>query len=277
MLEERQLQIKTGRIIPQTNEEYGYEDHYPLWAPAPPGDSAETLRRTAWDIAMAGAYGTAGETARRGVNIWPDTGGGWMNGRSDDTTTMLAGYAHMVDFLTSFEWWKTEPHDELVDAGNWCLAEPGRTYAVYLPKAGKVTVRLARGPLRCRVVQSDDGRDDSDWRGRGSGVDLAGGAGPERLGAAATDWRIAAPAGAASTASRENAADGQLFEDQIPLVLPPMMITPDPKTTNAISRVYSIRSSPRSSFQKLRSVLTFGHRSFEQLAFAPGKALSIPY
>ena len=145
MLAERQLQIESGRIIPQANEEYGYEDHYPLWAPAPPADSAETLRRTAWDIAMAGAYGTAGETARRGVGIWPDTGGGWMNGRSDDTTTMLAGYAHMVDFLTSFEWWKTEPHDELVDARNWCLAEPGRTYAVYLPNAGKVTIRLLAG------------------------------------------------------------------------------------------------------------------------------------
>ncbi len=145
MLEERQLQMKTGRVIPQANEEYGYEDHYPLWAPAPPGDSAEVLRRTAWDIAMAGAYGTAGETARRGVGIWPDTGGGWMNGRSDDTTTMLAGYAHMVDFMTSFDWWKTEPHDELVSGGNWCLAESGRTYAVYLPNAGKVTVRLAPG------------------------------------------------------------------------------------------------------------------------------------
>jgi Protein of unknown function (DUF4038)/Domain of unknown function (DUF5060) len=145
MLEQRQLQIKTGRIIPQANEEYGYEDHYPLWAPPPPGDSAETLRRTAWDIAMAGAYGTAGETARRGVGIWPDTGGGWMNGRSDDTTTMLAGYAYMVDFMTSFEWWKTEPHDELVDAGNWCLAEPGRTYAVYLLKAGNVKVQLIPG------------------------------------------------------------------------------------------------------------------------------------
>jgi len=145
MLEERQLQLKTGRIIPQANEEYGYEDHYPLWAPAPPGDSADTLRRTAWDIAMAGAYGTAGETARRGVGIWPDSGGGWMNGRSDDTTTMLAGYAHMVDFMTSFEWWKTEPHDDLVDGGNWCLAEAGRTYAVYLPRAGKVTVRLTPG------------------------------------------------------------------------------------------------------------------------------------
>jgi len=74
MLEERQLQLKTGRIIPQANEEYGYEDHYPHWAPKPDGDSTETLRRCAWEIAMAGAYGTAGESARRGVNIWPDTG-----------------------------------------------------------------------------------------------------------------------------------------------------------------------------------------------------------
>jgi hypothetical protein len=82
MLEERQIQMKTGRIIPQTNEEYGDEDHYPQWAPPPPEDSAEVLRRVAWDIAMAGAYGTAGESARRGTNIWPDSGGGWMNGRA---------------------------------------------------------------------------------------------------------------------------------------------------------------------------------------------------
>ena len=150
MLEERQIQLRSGRIIPQTNEEYGYEDHYPKWAPAPPGDAAETLRRTAWDIAMAGAYGTAGETARRGTNIWPDTGGGWVNGRGDDTMTMLAGYAHMVDFFTSFEWWKTEPHDELVTTGAYCLAEPGRTYAVYLPKGGKTTVKLEPGRYRAQ-------------------------------------------------------------------------------------------------------------------------------
>jgi hypothetical protein len=133
MLEEREIQKKTGRIIPQTNEEYGYEDHYPHWAPAPPGDSAETLRQTAWDIAMAGAYGTAGESARRGTNIWPDTGGGWINGRGDDSMVMLKGYEHMVDFFTSFEWWKTEPHDELVNNGAYCLAKPGEIYAVYLP------------------------------------------------------------------------------------------------------------------------------------------------
>lgn len=148
MLEEREIQKKTGRIIPQTNEEYGYEDHYPHWAPGPPADSAEVLRQMAWEIAMAGAYGTAGESSRRGTNIWPDTGGGWINGRGDDTQVMLKGYEHMVDFFTSFEWWKTEPHDELVDGGAYCLAKPGEIYAVYLPKEGKVTVKLEPGSYR---------------------------------------------------------------------------------------------------------------------------------
>jgi hypothetical protein len=145
MLSQRKRQQQTGRIIPQTNEEYGYEDHYPLWALGPGSDSAETLRRTAWEIAMAGGYQTAGESARRGTNVWPDTGGGWMNGRGDDTMTMFVGYGHMVDFFTSFEWWKTAPHDELVDSGKYCLAEPGEIYAIYLPNAGKVTVRLEPG------------------------------------------------------------------------------------------------------------------------------------
>jgi hypothetical protein len=145
MLAKRQEQAILGRIIPQTNEEYGYEDHYPLWAEGPGSDTADVLRRSAWDIVMAGGYQTTGESARRGTNVWPDTGGGWMNGRGDDTMTILDGYAHMVDFFTSFEWWKTSPHDELVDSGKYCLAELGRTYAVYLPHGGKATVRLEPG------------------------------------------------------------------------------------------------------------------------------------
>jgi hypothetical protein len=146
MLAQRKEQQRTGRIIPQTNEEYGYEDHYPEWAIGGLGsDSSDTLRRTAWEIAMAGAYGTTGETAKRGTNILPDTGGGWMNGRGDDTMTMLQGYAHMVDFFTSFDWWKTEPHDELVNNKNYCLAKPGEVYAVYLPRGGDVTVQVVPG------------------------------------------------------------------------------------------------------------------------------------
>src|SRR5580658_7561248 len=147
MLASRKLQEKTGRIIPQTNEEYGYEDHYPHWA-LPGSDSADVLRRTAWDIVMAGAYQTAGETVRRGVNVGADMGGGWFNARGDDTMTMFLGYGHMVDFFTGFAWWKTNPHDELVNNGNYCLADPGKTYAIYLPKGGQVTVQLEPGRYR---------------------------------------------------------------------------------------------------------------------------------
>ena len=151
ILHQRELQKATGRIIPQTNEEYGYEDHYPLWAEGPGSESADTLRRTAWEIYMAGGYQTAGETARRGTNVWPDSGGGWINGRGDDTMTMFAGYGHIVEFLQSFPWWQTDPHDELVTAGAFCLAEPGKTYAVYLPRGGTSTATLAPG--RYRVTQ----------------------------------------------------------------------------------------------------------------------------
>jgi len=188
MLESRKLQERAGRIIPQTNEEYGYEDHYPEWA-APGSDSAEVLRRTAWDIYMAGAYQTAGESARRGTNIRPDTGGGWMNGRGDDTQSLFLGYGHIVEFLTGFEWWKTNPRDDLVDNGSYCLAEPGRAYAVYLPHGGKVSVRLEPGDYQAQWFNPTSGQwvpispdatgplwaspQPPDYAGWGGGQDLA--------------------------------------------------------------------------------------------------------
>jgi hypothetical protein len=146
MLRQREAQKKLGRIIPQTNEEYGYEDHYPKWAQNyPDGASAENMRRTAWEIYMAGCYQTTGETARRGTGYWPDTGGGWVNGRGDGSMVMLQGYARIVDFFAGFEWWKTDPHDELVSDGAYCLAEPGKLYAIYLPHGGKTTAKLDTG------------------------------------------------------------------------------------------------------------------------------------
>jgi len=143
MLKQREIQRQTGRVIPQTNEEYGYEDHYPNWAKyGPPTASADNMRRIGWETAMAGCYQTTGETARRGTGYWPDTGGGWVNGRGDPSMTMLDGYARVLDFMTSFDWWKADPHDELVDHGAFCLAEPGKVYAVYLPRGGGVTIRV---------------------------------------------------------------------------------------------------------------------------------------
>lgn len=149
MLDQRRQQQATGRIIPQTNEEYGYEDHYPRWSPNyPGGQSADADRRAAWEMSMAGSYQTTGETAKRGTGVWPDTGGGWVNGRGDGTMTMLQGYARMVDFFTGFDWWSADPADQLVTQGDYCLASPGTTYVVYMPKGGAATVRLESGTYR---------------------------------------------------------------------------------------------------------------------------------
>jgi Putative collagen-binding domain of a collagenase len=151
MLAQRQLQAKTGRILPQMNEEYGYEDHYPSWAPyKAPFASADADRRAAWEMSMAGCYQTTGETAKRGTGVAPDTGGGWVNGRGDETMIMLRGYAHMVHFFTGFEWWKAEPHDELVDNGAFCLAETGKLYVVYLPRGGNAIVKVQPGRYEVR-------------------------------------------------------------------------------------------------------------------------------
>ncbi len=159
MLDQRRQQEQTGRIIPQTDEEYGYEDHYPVWntmIPAP-GCSADANRRAAWEMAMAGTYQTTGETAKRGTAVPPDTGGGWINGRGDPTMLLLELQSHLVEFFTSFPWWELDPHDDLVDHGAFCLAAPGRLYAVYLPHGGAVKVRLVPGEYTATWFQARSG------------------------------------------------------------------------------------------------------------------------
>ena len=113
MLKNRLLQAKTGRVIPQVNEEYGYEDHYPQgWGNdrKAPARSAETRIRLAWEIYLAGGYQTTGERA----NGRADAGGGWINGRGDDEMTMLESYGHLYDFFTGMTWWKLLPDTNLV-------------------------------------------------------------------------------------------------------------------------------------------------------------------
>jgi hypothetical protein len=152
MLQQRATQAKTGRIIPQVNEEYGYEDHYPDWNPTPaPGCSADGNRRTAWEFAMSGTYQTTGETAKR-VNA-----GGYLSGRADATMLLLEMQSHMVDFFQNFPWWTADPHDELVDHGAFCLARPGEVYAVYLPRGGRATVKLAPGRYDAHWFHCRDG------------------------------------------------------------------------------------------------------------------------
>ncbi len=149
MVKNRQEQIATNQPKPQINEEYGYEDHYPTgWGEnrKAPARNADSRRRLAWEMCMAGGYQTTGERADQGCGQAPDTGGGWLTGRGDDNMVMLVGYAKMVDFFHSFEWWKTVPRDDLVkDKVGYCLAELGRQYAVYLPKGGSFVLKLEPG------------------------------------------------------------------------------------------------------------------------------------
>jgi|WetSurSiteA1Bulk_404760.scaffolds.fasta_scaffold01098_1 hypothetical protein len=133
----RNRQAAAGRILPQVNEEYGYEDHYPPWGCGngmtrePDGRSAENRRQLAWEIYMAGGYQTTGERANEGTGAGNDKGGGWINGRGNDKMIMLKGYAIIRGVFELTSYWKLSPHSELVNYGNLCLASPGEEYIVY--------------------------------------------------------------------------------------------------------------------------------------------------
>ena len=128
MLRNRKEQVETGRIIPQVNEEYGYEDHYPAgWGGArtAPARSADNRRRLAWGMYMAGGYQTGGERANS------EPGGGWINGRGDDSMIQFKGYGHIVDFFTAIPWWKLEPDNSIIRICHDHKAKSELTHVVY--------------------------------------------------------------------------------------------------------------------------------------------------
>jgi hypothetical protein len=162
MLENRLRQARTGRVIPQVNEEYGYEDHYPRgWGEnrQPPARSAQTRARIAWEIYLAGGHQTTGERAvapaAPGAS-GPPAGGGWINGRGTDPSDLLELHGHIYDFFTGITWWKLAPDTNLVlslkphaaAVGN--PASPNRAFAarsaegdlaaIYIPGGGTVAL-----------------------------------------------------------------------------------------------------------------------------------------
>jgi Protein of unknown function (DUF4038)/Domain of unknown function (DUF5060)/Concanavalin A-like lectin/glucanases superfamily/Putative collagen-binding domain of a collagenase len=161
MLGQRHAQQERDYIIPQINEEYGYED---LWEKYPGQRAAETRRKNAWEIYMAGCYQTNGESSRRGTGTAPDTGGGWVNGRGDDAMTMLAGCGHIVDFFTAFDWWNCEPLNAAIMEGSaCCLGKPGNLYVLYFRAGGRATVRLSEDRYRGKWYNPRTGQ----WQGIG--------------------------------------------------------------------------------------------------------------
>jgi hypothetical protein len=157
MMNARQLQAETGRILPTINEEYGYEGHYPPWGcgataakERPDGRSGLNRSQLAWEICMTGSYQTTGETAEYGTGAGEDTGGGWINGRGNDKMTMLRYYKIMKEAFEQTQYWKMSPRNELVNSGNLCLANEGQEYLIY-SRLQHCRVRLPKDQ-RYRVV-----------------------------------------------------------------------------------------------------------------------------
>jgi hypothetical protein len=153
MLDRRIAQQKTGRPIPQVNEEYGYEDHYPVkWGGnrRAPSRNADNRRRLAWQIAMAGAYQTTGERA--------DPSGGWINGGFDDTMQLLPAQSHLVDFFTSIPYYGLEPSPSLVKGPALLLAEIGKQYVAWFSRHEAATIELSAGSWQYRWYNSATGQ-----------------------------------------------------------------------------------------------------------------------
>lgn len=162
MLKNREEQAETGRIIPQVNEEYGYEDHYPAkWGEGrtAPARSADNRRRLAWGMYMAGGYQTAGERANT------ETGGGWINGRGDDSMIQFKGYGHIVDFFTSIPWWKLEPDNSIIQVSQDHTAKSELTHVVYTrDKNGNAALYLQGNEQAARTISGDISNWDDGFR-----------------------------------------------------------------------------------------------------------------
>ncbi len=112
---------------------------------------AEDVRFGAWSAILSGA---AGHTYGGGHVWWanvpeaPANQGSWPleAGFENDTLDYpgAVSMAFLGQFLRGIEWWKLEPHPELVSdyPERFCVAIPGREYVVYLRWGGTVKVDL---------------------------------------------------------------------------------------------------------------------------------------
>jgi hypothetical protein len=89
--------------------------------------TGDQVRCGAWGVLLAGSFSLYGEF------LPLDSG---------------EGKAHpylkiMFDFMERIPYWTMSPHNELVDSGKVCLANPGKEYVIYAESGGVVSVDLS--------------------------------------------------------------------------------------------------------------------------------------
>ena len=132
MLAQRADAIAKGRMIPQVNEEYGYENHKE--------SGQDEVRRRAWEIAMAGCYQTTGE--------WK----GWQHGEAPPESKILTWTGYLRKFFEeSLAWWEMTPANGLIEDGTaYALASEAKSYVAYVPTAQRITLNLPQGEYTAR-------------------------------------------------------------------------------------------------------------------------------
>ncbi len=119
--------------------------------------AAKHIRFCAWAAMMNGA---AGHTYGGG-HVWlgylpdvsrrrtDDGGQSWPIDPDFETNTLdypgAQGIAHMARILRSLDWWRLEPHPEVVleNPSRYCLAIPGEVYVMFLRWGGAVKLDLS--------------------------------------------------------------------------------------------------------------------------------------
>lgn len=129
---------------PMANDENGYEPRKAL---------DYEVRMNNWVLAMTGVYSSYGHIRQMGTDF--------TDLHLDDNAA--DSIKIMYKFMTSLEWWKMEPHNELVNADFYCLANPGEEYVVYLPpgeRGRKITLDLTNvsGSLNIEWLNNTNGR-----------------------------------------------------------------------------------------------------------------------
>ena len=133
---------------PVVDAEYAYylrDQDFDGVVDKPNSHTRASFRRASWVIPMGGGYfvtgfGTTYFGGRREVGPF----------FVDDPRhrEAIADLDHLHRFFTALQWWLLEPHDELVKADGgyaYCLAEPGRTYAVYVAGSRGAELKVAKG------------------------------------------------------------------------------------------------------------------------------------
>jgi hypothetical protein len=122
---------------PVVNAEFGYEQ-YDGRTGLRNRVTPDAVRKLAWAIVTAGGYFTYGSEATY-YKPWS------LPERELGGSDFMA---HLYRLMKETQFWKLEPHDELLDYG-YCLAVPGQEYVIYLAQGREFRLWLdgVRGTL----------------------------------------------------------------------------------------------------------------------------------